>query len=685
MRREYIKYPEGIPVAVDFATIEEYPLHWHNAIEILYVIKGSLSVTISTDTYELSQNSIEIINVDEDHKIFSNDKNNKVLIFHIDPNFWEKYYDDINNMFFYTNTSDKNGQNGEEYDILRTFFSIILCEMVQQNNDYNIRVENTLVDLLYYLINNFNYLVYEQEELKGDDEYLQRYHRISKYIFNNYNDNITLQDIADKEFLSPYYLSHEIKYATGYSFTELINLTRVQEAVKFLLDSEKAISEISEDVGFSHIRYFNKNFKLYYKTTPRNFRKKYKVNEETLEKHKKVKHCDLKDALDYVTYYIEDYDRFNYENKINKITIDVSCSHGRVRKNFKDVITLGDSFYLLIEDNRCIIKRVQNDIGFNYGRLLNMFSTDMGIYKGAKHYNWSRAASVLSYLDTIDMKPLVVLDDNGFSKDEFLSVLVSFLNFLTETNMQNMKSIKFQFAEGFDKEIQKDAVNVLEKNNFKIIKRHFNVPLNINPIYDTSYMLPYILENELNKRGIQELCAFDISDKPDLADEVFFGYPGLVNTEGINKPSFYAYYFLSKLGNTLVAKDNGYIAAKKEGEYQILLYSYNERISNLIELKSYSKLGGLKNSTEKKFSLNLARLPSDVRVTSYLIDEETGSPYNYWLKMGKPERLDKVENDLLYKASFPKLDFKFSHKGTILNLQTKLTGYGAVLIIIKEV
>ena len=104
--------------------------------------------------------------------------------------------------------------------------------------------------------------MYEQEELKENEEQLERYHRIAKYIFNNYNNNITLQDIADKEFLSTHYLSHEIKYATGSSFTDLINITRVEESIKLLLDSDKSISEISEEVGFSHTRYFNKNFKL---------------------------------------------------------------------------------------------------------------------------------------------------------------------------------------------------------------------------------------------------------------------------------------------------------------------------------------------------------------------------------------------------------------------------------------
>jgi AraC-like DNA-binding protein len=687
MRKEYIDYSTGIPVYVDFVTMKEHHIHWHNAIEILYVVKGKISVSINTGTYELEENELEIINVDEAHKIFSKDKNNKVLIFHIDPYFFEKYYYDIENMFFYTNTSDEGAQEGEAYDELRTFLSIILCELIQKSDNYDEEIENTLVDLLYHLINNFHYLMHEQEELKENDEQLERYHRIAKYIYNNYNNNITLQDIANKEFLSTHYLSHEIKYATGYSFTDLINLTRVEESVKLLLDSEKTISEISEEVGFSHTRYFNKNFKLYYKTTPLNFRKKYKVDEETLEKQKKFEYHDLKDALDYVTYYLEDYDRFNFEDKINKINIDVSNDLGEFKKTFKEVINVGDAFDLLMEDNKDILEELEEEIGFDSARLLNVFSSDMGIYAGARFYNWSRVMAVFEYLDTIRVNPLIVLDDRGFTKEEFLSALTSFIDFFSKLELLNFNAFKFQFASTSNTEIIEIATKMLEESGTTVLKEYFNASSNIDLIYDTSYMLPFIIENELkNRGGLEFLRAFDVLDKQiDLTNEVFFGYPGIVNDKSIRKASFYAYYLLNKLGETLVAKDNGYIVTKKEGEYQILLYSYNEEISNLIQLKSYSKLRGLKNSTEKKFSLNIVQIPYATRIISYLIDEEVGSSYNYWVDMGKPVRLNKEEKEILHKASFPKIEFKFAKKGAVLNLQAKLTGYGAVLIIIKEV
>ena len=320
MRREFITYPLDLPIKISYLNIRNYPIHWHNSIEIIYVIKGSLDITIDSDSFTLNEKEVEIINVDEAHNFYSKE-DNKVLIFNIDPSFFEKYYKDIKNVFFYTASSST--QSGEEYDELKMFLAKILCEYVQKLEDYDEEIEDILIHLLYHLINNFHYLTSEKEELKDKTEQLDRYHRISKYIFNNYNNNITLKDIAKKEFLSPHYLSHEIKYATGYSFTDLINQTRVEESIKLLLDTDMSISEISDEVGFSHVRYYNKNFKEYYNCTPLQYRKKFSLSEKEFELEKVTYSLPLDDSLHALSHALENYNRYNFENKLWNVHIDM--------------------------------------------------------------------------------------------------------------------------------------------------------------------------------------------------------------------------------------------------------------------------------------------------------------------------------------------------------------------------
>lgn len=139
-----------------------------------------------------------------------------------------------------------------------------------------------MVKLLFHLLNNFHYLIYDEEDLKENEIQFERYHRISKFIYNNYMKKISLKDIAKREFLSSYYLSHEIRNMAGTNFKDFLNSTRVHESVKLLLDTEKTISEISEEVGFSHTRYYNKYFKMYYKMTPLQYRKKNYLPEKNM-------------------------------------------------------------------------------------------------------------------------------------------------------------------------------------------------------------------------------------------------------------------------------------------------------------------------------------------------------------------------------------------------------------------
>jgi AraC-like DNA-binding protein len=687
MRKEYITYPLDSPVKISYANIKEYPIHWHNSIEILYVLKGSINVNIDTDSFEVLEKELEIINVDESHRIYSNE-DNKVLIFHIDPYFFEKYYKDINNIFFYTNSTDDGAQEGDEYDLLRNFLVKLLCESVQKIDDYDKEIESILVDLLYHLINNFHYLTYEKEELKEKTEQLARYHRISKYIFNNYDSNITLQEIAKKEFLSPHYLSHEIKYATGYSFTDLVNLTRVEESVKLLLDSDLSISDISDEVGFSHVRYLNKNFKNYYGCTPLQFRKKNKLTDAELEEIKSIEMLKLEDALEYLSYELEDYERFNYENKLWKIHIDMDTTLKDFDKSYSEVINLDDAFDLLLEDNKDILEEIQEELHFSYARLENMFNSDMGVFPKADFYNWNKAKSVIEFLDYIGLKPIILIDNSNFTSDKYKQVLNSFFEYFSEIDYIDISKFKFQFTPAISSDIKTSLQPFLiEDCNLDVIEDNFICTKNLNKIYDTTYMLPYIIHNTIfNKDSLSFLRAFDVLEKEiSLTNEVFIGAPGLVNDMGIRKPSYYAYYLLSKLGNEIVAMENGYIVTKKDDEYCILLYSYTDEINELQKYDDIFTKRGKRKIYKRKFSLNIENIKKSSRIITYEISEKVGSSYNYWLSMGSPDRLNKEEKEILHKASFPKIDFKYSKKNTILNIITELRGYAAKLILIKNI
>ena len=194
-----------------------------------------------------------------------------------------------------------------------------------------------------------------------------------------------------------------------------------------------SISEISDEIGFSHVRYFNKNFKYYFGCTPLQYRKKYATTEKEYDISKQFVELSLNDALETLSYNLENYNRFNFENKLWNIHVDVDKVLNPLEKDFKEYVNLGESFDLLIEDNKDILEEIQEEIHFEYGRLEKMFHSDMGVFLDSDFYNWNKAKGVLEFLSNIYLKPLILLDNLDYSLEKYINILSSFLDYFTRT------------------------------------------------------------------------------------------------------------------------------------------------------------------------------------------------------------------------------------------------------------
>jgi len=690
MRKEYISYINDLPISISLENINDYPIHWHNSIEIIFVLDGTINVLIESGNYEVFEREIEIINCDEAHKLYSKVPN-KVLIFHLDPSFFEKYYDDINNIYFYTNSSEEGAQREEKYDIFRNYLSILACEIIQKNENYDDQIESVLIKLLFHLINNFHYLTYDDKDIKENVIQFQRYHRIIRYIYNNYMNKISLQDIASLEYLSSYYLSHQIKDMSGTNFKELVNNVRVDESVKLLLDTDKTISDISLDVGFSHARYYNKSFKDHYNITPLQFRKKYDIPEEQFDNFKKTQTYDLSESLSYLSYYLEDYDRFNYTNKIIKLQTDFSLQGIHLQHKWSDKINLGQAKELIKAREQGYLRTFQEALGFKHGIVQNLFGKEMKIYfnENVRFLNWNEVEKLLEFLMDISLVPLIILNQIFEDESSFIKLLESFILYFADIyGIEVVRLWKFQASKDLSVNHINISRQIFEKYKLhNLIEDPFDVPEAINTIYDSSYMLPYIIHNFINNTSsLHALKAFDtVEENSILNNELFFGSPGLLTLDGIKKASYYAYYLLSKLGNEVIDQGDGYIITKQDQDIQVLLYSYSDELNTLIKLEDLSKDRGSKNITERKISLSIKNLIHDYKVIKYEIGEKVGSAYDIWLRMGKPKRLGYDEWKILTKISTPNISLSFAKKTAVYNNIIKIEGYGSTLIVLQEV
>lgn len=106
------------------------------------------------------------------------------------------------------------------------------------------------------------------ESQAGKDERLLE---ITNYIYANYKD-VTLDDLAEKFFLSKPYLSKYIKEKSGMTFGDILKKIRMKKARAMLKGSSATVESIAESVGYQNVEHFNRVFKKMYNITPVQYR-----------------------------------------------------------------------------------------------------------------------------------------------------------------------------------------------------------------------------------------------------------------------------------------------------------------------------------------------------------------------------------------------------------------------------
>jgi two-component system response regulator YesN len=107
---------------------------------------------------------------------------------------------------------------------------------------------------------------------KRDEQTSGLISKAKAYIDENYNKDISLDDVSRSIDISPYYFSKLFKDGTGVNFIEYLTNIRIERAKKLLLNSDMNIKNICLDTGYSDPNYFSRIFKRQVGVTPTDFR-----------------------------------------------------------------------------------------------------------------------------------------------------------------------------------------------------------------------------------------------------------------------------------------------------------------------------------------------------------------------------------------------------------------------------
>ena len=96
-----------------------------------------------------------------------------------------------------------------------------------------------------------------------------------RYVNDHFAEKITLQGIAEENFLSRHTLSLAFKDIVGIPFKEYLVLFRITEAKKLLITTDFSVEEIAERVGYDNVNNFIRIFKSREAVTPLRYRRQF--------------------------------------------------------------------------------------------------------------------------------------------------------------------------------------------------------------------------------------------------------------------------------------------------------------------------------------------------------------------------------------------------------------------------
>lgn len=99
--------------------------------------------------------------------------------------------------------------------------------------------------------------------------------QVQLYVREHYQEDISLNLIADYLYFTPQYLGKLYRDATGGAFTSYLVQVRMEAAAKLLIESRRSVAKIAEATGYSTVQSFGRVFKSYHGCTPGEYRRSH--------------------------------------------------------------------------------------------------------------------------------------------------------------------------------------------------------------------------------------------------------------------------------------------------------------------------------------------------------------------------------------------------------------------------
>ncbi len=273
-KREYVTYPDNSSLRIWYSDIPwRYEAHDHSAIEICMTLEGVVDYMVQDTIYHVRKGEVLILPPDTPHSLTMGENSSRYL-FLFEP---ETVYgmrdvksmiQQFNRTFYLHDGSDAHNRIRET--LLKTQAVYDRGEVMWNTACYGYILRVYAVLGQYYLLNP---RVRQREAVHSvDSEVITA---AMGYINTHFQDELSLDDVAEFAGFSRYYFSRSFKKQTGYSFKDYLCQKRLQVAMDLLIRTNRPMRDVAIESGFGSVATFNRVFREKKGCTPTQYRAIY--------------------------------------------------------------------------------------------------------------------------------------------------------------------------------------------------------------------------------------------------------------------------------------------------------------------------------------------------------------------------------------------------------------------------
>ena len=256
-----------------------FPMHKHNYVEVIYMYRGQTQHIINGNKVALQEGELLFLNQSATQEVLPAGVDDLAVNLIILPEFFDFTLQMMR----------------EEENQLRDFIVGCLKSEDDKINYLHFKVagvlpiQNLVENLIWTIMNNqqnnrsinqitmgllFLHLLNHTDKVSvGENQYDKELMiRLFRHIEEEYKTCL-LSDLANELKCDLYWLSRKVKKLTGKTYTELVQIKRLNQAAYLLTTTRLTVADIGYAIGYDNLSYFHRIFRAKFRMSPKEYRR----------------------------------------------------------------------------------------------------------------------------------------------------------------------------------------------------------------------------------------------------------------------------------------------------------------------------------------------------------------------------------------------------------------------------